>query len=76
MEYPKLCARCAADLSKTAHTMSKFNTDEICMECKRRERQHPRYKAADRAEMEACKRGDLNFPGIGCPPELYISNKS
>ncbi len=29
------------------------------------EQHHPRYEEARRAEAEACRRGDFNFPGIG-----------
>jgi hypothetical protein len=52
--------------------MSKFNTDLICEACVDEERRHPDYDKAAQAEIEAIKRGDYNFPGIGWskpPPE-------
>lgn len=49
-------------------TMSYFNTDTICMDCKDTEQRHPDYKRAVAAEHEAVKGGDYNFPGIGLPP--------
>jgi hypothetical protein len=47
-----------------------FNTEQICLDCKEREEQHPRYEEARRAEAEAVRRGELNFPGIGKPEDL------
>lgn len=63
------CERCRGSL--TAATMSKFNQQVICMSCKDRERKHPEYAAANAAELAACLRGDFNFPGVGCPADLY-----
>ena len=57
------CDRCGKETN--IHTMSMFNTDNICMECKEKERNDPRYKKAVEAERAACMRGDYNFPGIG-----------
>ena len=45
--------------------MSKFNTDTICMSCEEDERQAPGYAEASRAESDAVRSGDYNFPGIG-----------
>lgn len=59
------CQRCGS-----VSTVSFFNTEEICMECQRAEQQHPRYAEARAEETAACLRGDFNYPGIGCPPEL------
>lgn len=64
------CARCGADLDKTGFTMSMFNTDEICLACKAREKAHPDYRRAEQAEIEAVRRGERNFPGIGKPRDL------
>jgi hypothetical protein len=47
-----------------------FNTEVLCLDCKEREEQHPRYEEARRAEAEAVRRGDMNFPGIGKPEDL------
>jgi hypothetical protein len=45
--------------------MSRFNTQEICLECEEKEKQHPRYKEAVERELEAVKNGNYNFRGIG-----------
>lgn len=45
--------------------MSMFNEDCICMSCKDKERQDPRYKKARDAEAAAVKKGNYNFKGIG-----------
>jgi len=47
------------------HTMSMFNTDTICMECKTAERKRPDYKAAYDANNEAIRQGNYKFRGIG-----------
>lgn len=59
------CERCGKET--LAHTMSIFNTQTICLDCKDAERLLPTYEEAARAEIEAVKRGDYNFPGIGLP---------
>ena len=63
-----ICARCGTDTN--AHTVSMFNIDVICIECKEIEREHPMYDDAVRADTEAILRGDYNFPGIGAPLDL------
>ena len=45
--------------------MCYFNTEIICLKCKEKEKSHPRYEEARKAENEAVKRGDYNFGGIG-----------
>ncbi len=45
--------------------MSMFNEDCLCLDCIEKEKQHPDYEKARRAEHEAVKRGDFNFKGIG-----------
>lgn len=62
------CERCGTETNTTICSM--FNTQEICMECKKKERQHPMYEAAREAERQAVLRGDYNFPGIGKPENL------
>lgn len=57
------CDRCHKDTN--TWTMSMFNTQTICMECKEKERRSPRYKEALEAERAAVKAGNRNFPGIG-----------
>ena len=48
-------------------TMSRFNTETICMKCAAEERQHPDYRLAVEAEKAACLAGDRNFVGVGWP---------
>lgn len=62
------CERCEEKL--TASVMSMFNTQVICMECKRKEKAHPKYQEACKAECDAVQNKDLNFPGIGLPNDL------
>ena len=57
------CERCGKE--NTTTIMSMFNTDVICMDCKKEERNHPRYDEAVRADHEAIKSGNYNFEGIG-----------
>ncbi len=57
------CPRCGGDL--TAHSVSYFNTEDICMTCKTEERDAPGFQAARQAEENAVLAGDLNFAGIG-----------
>jgi len=70
------CQRCGKRVG--AYTMSFFNTELICFDCVARERAHPQYAAAHAAELAAVERGDFNFPGTGCPNDLYqnYSNES
>lgn len=57
------CVRCGKQTNVTIVSM--FNTDEICLECKDAERQHPDYQSAVAAEEAAIRSGDFNFKGIG-----------
>ena len=57
------CERCGKETN--CHTMSWFNTDLICMDCSKMEKEHPDYLKAREAELKACEAGDYNFPGIG-----------
>ena len=57
------CPRCGTDLS--AHSVSWFNTQSICLDCKAEEEACPNYQAAVDAENKACTRGDFNYRGIG-----------
>jgi len=63
------CTRCGRHTGCT--TMSRFNTQEICMECEEIEKRHPAYKEAADAELAACKGGDYNFPGVGLPAGFH-----
>lgn len=60
----KHCDRCKGSLDG-GRTMSMFNEDCICMECQRKETEHPDYAKARDAEHEAVKSGNRNFKGIG-----------
>jgi len=60
---PTTCHRCRA--STTVTTMSKFNTDTLCMSCEQDERLAPGYREACRVESDAVRSGDYNFSGIG-----------
>lgn len=63
-----ICERCGT--STNAHTMSVFNTDEICIPCRRTEELHPDFASAHAAEAAAVRDGDYNFPGVGLPSDL------
>lgn len=60
----KFCDRCGKPLNGCS-IMSMFNTDIICMDCKRAEKNDPRYKQAFEADRDACAHGNFNFKGIG-----------
>ena len=60
----KYCDRCGKPLNGTS-IMSMFNTDIICMDCKREEKNDPRYKHAVEADNVAIRSGNYNFKGIG-----------
>lgn len=62
------CGRCGEESLVT--TMSYFNTDMICLGCEEKEEAHPEYREARRLELEAVKRGDYNFQGVGRPSDL------
>jgi recombinational DNA repair protein (RecF pathway) len=62
------CERCGTQTTTT--TMSRFNTETICMSCEEREKKHPLYKKAQEAELKAVQQGNFNFPGIGKPADL------
>ena len=62
------CERCRGEAFSS--TCSRFNTEQICRPCEEREKAHPEYPRAKARELEAVKRGDYNFPGIGLPDDL------
>ena len=65
----RICPRCGEQM--IASIMSMFNLDEICMDCKKREKAHPKYKEAADAELAAVRAGNgKSFPGIGLPEDL------
>lgn len=60
----KRCQRCGKSLDG-GRTMSMFNTQVICMECKEQEMRRPDYQKAVEAERKVVLKGDRNFKGIG-----------
>ena len=60
----KTCDRCGNSLDG-GRTMSMFNTDCICMECKKKETLRTDYKDAQEADMAEIRNGNYNFKGIG-----------
>lgn len=58
------CDRCGRSL-KEGRTMSMFNEDCLCMECKDEERKRKDYKTAQDADIAEIKKGNYNFKGIG-----------
>ena len=62
----KKCDRCGGSL-EAGRMMSRFNEETLCMKCIEEERKQPDYEKAAAAELEAVRRGDYNFPGIGWP---------
>lgn len=58
------CDRCGKSLAG-GRTMSMFNTDCICGECKKEEKKRADYKDAVKADHEAIRQGNYEFKGIG-----------
>lgn len=56
------CDRCGESTNGTT-TMSIFNEDVICMDCKKEEKNDPEYDAAVKAEYEETMKGNRNFTG-------------
>lgn len=63
------CERCSTETN--THTVSMFNTQTICLDCKKVEKEHPKYEAACQAELEAIRGGNYNFSGIGWDALTY-----
>lgn len=64
----QVCERCGQ--SSLTLKMSFFNTQMICPECIETEKAHPTYEDAHKAETEAVRQGNYNFPGVGLPNDL------
>ena len=58
------CDRCGGPLTD-GRIMSMYNTDCICMDCKRKERQRQDYEYARDTEMAQVIAGNRNFAGVG-----------
>lgn len=56
------CIRCGKKTN--THTMSYFNTDEICMDCKKDEKNHVLYEKARKVELEQVRNGNFNYGGV------------
>jgi hypothetical protein len=71
--YRDKCDRCGQSTSGTTQlsypktSMSIFNEDIICMNCKNEEKNDPEYDAAVKAEYEETMKGNTNF--IGSMPD-------
>ena len=57
------CDRCAKSLNN-GRIMSMYNTQCICLECKKKEMHRADYKEAADAELEEVKKGNYNYKGI------------
>ena len=60
--YRDKCDRCGESTNGTT-TMSVFNEDVICMDCKKEEKNDPEYGSAVEAEYEEIKKGNTNYKG-------------
>jgi hypothetical protein len=56
------CDRCGQSTNGVT-TMSVFNEDVICMDCKKEEKNDPEYGAAVEAENEEIRKGNTNYKG-------------
>lgn len=56
------CERCGKETN--SYTMSMMNTQMICMDCKREERNDPMYEMAREAEYNAVRSGNYNYRGL------------
>ena len=56
------CDRCGEPTNGVT-TMSVFNEDVICMNCKKEEKNDPEYGAAVEAENEEIRKGNTNYKG-------------
>lgn len=60
------CDRCHSQLSGI-RTMSKFNTQCICLSCSEKESDMEEYRTAVEADEAEIRRGNFNFKGMGFP---------
>ena len=63
-----ICGRCEKETNE--HKMSMFNTQELCPDCQKKEKEHPDYKKACDVEREQVLKGNRNFEGVGLPDDL------
>ncbi len=64
----KHCDRCLQPGS--SFRLSIFNTEWICPVCLAAEQAHPAYQEARDEELRQVQGGNMNFMGVGLPPEL------
>lgn len=53
----------------SCHSVSYFNTQDVCCDCKTEERQFPNYQKALDAETAQVQAGNLAYQGIGLAEE-------
>ena len=58
------CDRCHKPTNGIT-TMSMYNEQIICMDCKDKERKREDYDKAVKADIDQIKNGNYNFKGIG-----------
>jgi hypothetical protein len=61
-EWNGRCQRCYKETN--GHTMSFLNTQLICFDCSKEEKNHPRYKEAKEAELRQVRAGNMNYKGL------------
>jgi len=64
------CDRCGGSLA-SGRTMSMFNEECICMNCKDEERKRADYKDAHEADVAEIKKGNYNFKGVGLKNRVF-----
>ena len=64
MMHAENCQRCQKQTNGVT-IMSMFNTQVICMDCKKGEKENPRYDEAVEKDIQEIKKGNYNFEGIG-----------
>lgn len=62
------CERCL-DNKIEIYCLSMFNTEAICMPCKKIEQDHPMYSIAQEIEATHVRLGNFNYKGIGMPED-------
>lgn len=68
MDISSHCERCGKKMDLSIG--SRFNTQQICMDCAEAEKKHPLYGLARDVEQEYVKQGEYNYEGIGLPPDI------
>ena len=68
------CDRCGGSLIE-GRTMSMFNEECICLNCKEKETKHPDYQKAQDADIAEIKKGNYNFGGIGMKNKVFSDER-